>query len=141
MDEEEQDSITGALNLIRENKKREVFRDRTQMVLDKERGKPSFTRTRVRVKFPDGFVIEGNFGAKESIGDIYAWVKENIAVADDFYLFETPPKRKLTEMGKQLWKAKFVPSVLLYFSWTSEENPLTGPYLDIGRLKGFVSAF
>lgn len=126
---------------MRENRKREVFRDRTQMVLDNERGKVAYTRTRVRVKFPDGFILEGSFGAKESIGDIYAFVKENLADPGDFYLFETPPKRKLTDMGKQLHKAKFVPSVLLYFSWSNDENPANVPCLNIGKLKSFVTAF
>ena len=43
-------------------------------MLDNVRGQASYTRSRVRIKFPDGFVLEGNFGGRETIKDIYEYV-------------------------------------------------------------------
>jgi hypothetical protein len=56
-----------AIRLMQENKKREVFRDKRQIILDQLKNKQTYTRSRVKVKFPDGWVIQASFGAKETV--------------------------------------------------------------------------
>ena len=53
----------------------------------------------MRVKFPDGYLLQGTFGALEKVEDIYKFVNENIFYKDqrEFYLFETPPKKIFDE--------------------------------------------
>jgi hypothetical protein len=36
----------------------------------------------VRVRFPDGVQIQGTFGADETVGDIYQFVREQLAIQD-----------------------------------------------------------
>lgn len=56
------------------------------------------TRATIRVKFPDGHLLQGAFGAKEKIKDIYAFVSENLFSKDrPYYLYESPPKREFDE--------------------------------------------
>jgi tether containing UBX domain for GLUT4 len=142
-DEDEKDSIAGAINLISENKKRENFRDKTQIKLDQAKNMHTFTRSRVRVKFPDGFILEGNFGGKETVGAIYEFVGQNISDSDrSFILFETPPKRILTDKAKTLYTGKLIPSCLVYFAWTEGESlAASGPYINLAKLKDFITAY
>ena len=89
--------MNAAIRLMKENKKREIFRDKRQEVLDQLKSKQTYTRSRVKIKFPDGFVIQASFGAKETVQDVYDFLKECLLTPDrKFYLFETPPKRILT---------------------------------------------
>ena len=141
--EEEKDDIGAAIRLISENKKRENFRDKTQMQLEQARSQHSFTRSRVRVKFPDGFILEGSFGGRETIGAIYEFVQQNISESGrSFYLFETPPKRILKDQTKTLYVSKLIPSCLLYFGWSEGESLAEGgPYINLPQLKQFITAY
>jgi hypothetical protein len=59
---------------------------------------PNHTRANIRIKFADGHILQGTFGAREKVKDIYDFVKENLSsfVTDRaFELFETPPRRVL----------------------------------------------
>lgn len=69
------------------------------------------------------------------------FVRNSIVHKDKpFYLFETPPKRVLTNMNQTLHQKKLVPSCLLYFGWEGyEETKIEhGPFIDIAGLREFV---
>ena len=52
---------------------------------------------------PDGYILQGTFGAKEKVKDVFDFVKDCILLKDrQFYLFETPPKRVITAMNQTL---------------------------------------
>jgi hypothetical protein len=83
---------------------------------------PNHTRTSIRVKFPDGYVIQGTFGALETVGDVYKFVQQNLfytAEQRQFYLYETPPKKVFDEKTYKntLIAQKLVPSCMIYFGW------------------------
>ena len=104
---------------------------------------PHHTRSTIRVKFPHGYILQGTFGALETVQDVINYVKENLEQPTrKFYLYETPPKRILDEkvMKNTLIKSKMVPSCMLYFGWTdlSETKPENGPFLAMGRLKEYI---
>lgn len=126
--------MNAAFNLIKENRKREVFRDKRAEQLESLKNKGAYTRSRIKIRFPDAFIIVASFGAKESIRDVYDFVRENILTNErPFYLFETPPKRILKTLETRLFQAKLVPSATLYFGWsdldsTTREN---GPFLNL----------
>ena len=49
-------------------------------------------------------VIVASFGAKETVQDVYDFVKSQLAVSERaFILFETPPKRVLNAMSSRLF--------------------------------------
>jgi hypothetical protein len=127
--------------LIETNKKKSVFRDATAEKLDRMRSRTEFTRSRVRIKFPCGFVMEANFGALENFQSVYNFVRDNLNdKIRSFDLFESPPKRKLVEMSKTLDKAKMCPACLLYFSW-EDDMAQNGPCLNLQHLKQFITAY
>ena len=96
------------------------------------------TRGNIRIKFPDGYLLQGTFGAKETIEDVYKFVSESLFYKPDqrqFYLYETPPRRVLEDklMKKRLLEAKLIPSCLLYFGWKDldETKPEHGPFMNM----------
>lgn len=92
----------------------------------------SFTRALIRIKFPDDFMIQGTFAALEKISDIHNFLKEHIAQEREFYLFETPPKRKLNDLSKSISKANMIPSAILHFGWADQDVSYNhdGPFLN-----------
>lgn len=140
--EEKRIERNAAIRLIQENKKREVFRDKRQIELDQLKNKGEYTRTRIKIRFPDQFVIVASFGAKETVQDVYDFVKENLMTVDrPFHLFETPPKRILQASTQRLFQVKLVPSGSLYFSFNDAAAQEPGPFLNLGKLKQFVTAY
>ena len=90
---------------------------------------------------PDGYILQGTFGAKEKVQNLMDFVRDCIVHKDrPFYLFETPPKRVLKDFNQTLIQKKLVPSCLLYFGW--EGYPETkiehGPFIDIAGLREHV---
>jgi hypothetical protein len=76
------------------------------------------SRTRIKVKFPDGYTLLASFGQKESISAVYAFISSQLRDESlKFELFDTPPKRVLAfDDQKCLFEdAKLVPSATLFF--------------------------
>ena len=52
---------------------------------------------------PDGYILQGTFGAKEKVQAVFDFVKQSILLKErPFYLFETPPKRLITNTKQTL---------------------------------------
>ena len=56
------DDMKAALAFIKEQDEKQAFRDRLAMELEKEKGKAHHTRTIVKLKFPDDYILEAAFG-------------------------------------------------------------------------------
>ena len=99
----EEDERRGALAFLADQEKKSKFRDRRAIQLEAVKRQAHHTRSKIRVKMPDGYILQGTFGAKEKVKDVFDFVKEGILLKDrQFYLFETPPKRVLTAMNQTL---------------------------------------
>ena len=125
-DEKKMDEAQGNMNAMRfmaQQEKASKFQSKRNAELTKLLSTPNHTRSSVRVKFPDGYVIQGTFGALEKIEHVYKFISENIFYKPDqrqFYLYETPPKKVYDQKTYRtsLIKANLVPSCLLYFAWS-----------------------
>lgn len=118
--------------------KESKFRDKSKIELENVQKQAFHTRTKIRIKFPDGYILQGTFGAKEKVQDVIDYVKENLSTPDrKFYLFETPPKRIVKDMNKTLHAQRLVPRCLLYFGWEGldETKFSDGPFLHMMKLK------
>lgn len=106
---------------MKEAEKKEIFRDKREVELEQLKNKPVFTRSRIKIKFPDNMVLVASFGAKETVQDIIALMKAYMLDGKrEFYLFETPPKRVVKKVNAQLHAIKLVPSATLYFGWSDQ---------------------
>ncbi|CDW74691.1 tether containing ubx domain for glut4 [Stylonychia lemnae] len=141
---EEAIASTQALKLMAENEKSSHFRNKRQEELERLQKMQVYTTALVRIRFPDDYVIQGTFGALENIQVLYDFVQEHLYVQGrEFYLYETPPKKIMTEMKQTLKQVRMVPSGMLYFGWTDldQTKNTDGPFLDIAKLKDKILAF
>ena len=145
-DEEYEEKLrqTSALKFLGENAKNQKFGNKRLQEYNKLRGKKVYGTTIIRVKFPDGLVLQGKFGAREKISVIYDFVLENLLVKDrDFILYKAPPKKILENKSESLKKADLVPSGMIFFKWTDEDLEVSSATiaLDMNKLKDKVRVF
>jgi len=93
---------------------------------------------------PDNYVIVASFGAKETVQDVYDFVKSYLVNQTRvFHLYETPPKRIVTQKAQRLFQIKLVPSASLYFGWVDLDSTKShdGPFLDMLKCKAYITAY
>ena len=87
----------------------------------------------VKILFDDGYVLQGVFDGQEKLKSVAEFVKDNLNQSDrQFVLFETPPKRVLSNGNKTLKSLSLVPTCRIYFEWSKEtEADGSGTILNI----------
>lgn len=88
------------MRFLAQQEKNSKFQNKRYAELNKLINTPNHTRSSIRIKFPDGYILQGTFGALEKIEDIYKFVSTNLFYKPEqrqFYLYETPPKKILDE--------------------------------------------
>ena len=111
---------------------------------NKLRTKKVYSTSIIRIKFPDGLILQGKFGAREKISALYSYVKECIFEKDrDFVLYRAPPKKDITELNQSMMKAELVPSSMIFFQWKDEDLVASSKVisLDMKKLKDKLSEF
>ena len=85
-------------------------------------------------------MLQGRFGALEKLSEVYDFVFENMFDKKrEFYLYDTPPKRDLVDMGKTLHSLGLVPQGKLMFAWKDDSIKSESDYvLDIKSLQGKI---
>ena len=78
----EEDERRGALAFLADQEKKSKFRDRRAIQLEAVKRQAHHTRSKIRVKMPDGYILQGTFGAKEKVKDVIDFVKECILLKD-----------------------------------------------------------
>ena len=116
-------------NFISQREKSQNFQNKRRNELEKLRNQAVFTRVAVKIKFPDGFVLEGSFAFTETMQDVYFFVMSFLQYDKEFYLFTTLPKKVIGPNLETL--DQYSPAVLLHFSWTDETK--TDAYLKRSR--------
>jgi tether containing UBX domain for GLUT4 len=61
--------------------------------------KRAFKQSDVRIRFPDGTQVQGTFNSDETVSDIYAFVREQIASQQTRFQLRSysPPTQSVTE--------------------------------------------
>ena len=97
------DDLRAALAFMKDQEAKEVFRDRLARELEKEKGKAHHTRTIVKIKFPNDYILQAVFGLREQIKDVYEFVNSMLVDKDrEFILYTVPPKMVLSKMNNTL---------------------------------------
>ncbi|KAI4471109.1 tether containing ubx domain for glut4 [Holotrichia oblita] len=85
----------------------------------------TYTKTIIRVQFPDRTVLQGTFSTVDEIRTVINFVREYLENRDlDFYLYTTPPKQILSEESR-LVEIGCVPGALLHFGTISTNDTKT----------------
>ena len=62
---------TSVLKFLGEQERKSKFQNKRHQELEKLMKTPNHTRSNVRIKFPDGYLLQGTFGALETVEDVY----------------------------------------------------------------------
>eukprot|EP00887_Chlorella_sp_A99_P000826 scaffold5.g826.t1 len=95
----------------------------TRATRDKLRGAPDKGACRwatIRVRFPEGVSLQGEFHAGEPLAALFAWVADALADPLNTYDLVGPNRRPLDAARGSLRDADLLPSATLLFRWTGE---------------------
>uniref|UniRef100_F6U781 UBX domain-containing protein 6 n=1 Tax=Ornithorhynchus anatinus TaxID=9258 RepID=F6U781_ORNAN len=94
-----------------------VLRTKAMREKEEQREMKKYVYTLLRVRFPDGYILQGTFYARERVSTLYAFVRE--ALQSDWLPFELLPsgRQKLTDDNLAFNECGLVPSALLTFAW------------------------
>ncbi len=111
--QQEEDYFKYAMNVIRSNTDKFKVKRRTEF--ENLLKRPVYSKATVRIKFPDESIIQANFAMKETVSEIYDFVRENLNdISERFTLFTPFPSKKYVNMSRTVYAEGFAPSVLLY---------------------------
>ncbi|XP_053905975.1 UBX domain-containing protein 6 isoform X2 [Cuculus canorus] len=97
--------------------KASMLRTRAMREKEEQREMRKYNYTLLRVRFPDGYILQGTFYARELVSALYTFVRE--ALQDDWLPFELlgPGGLKLTDENLAFNECGLVPAALLTLAW------------------------
>ncbi|NWH78765.1 UBXN6 protein, partial [Piaya cayana] len=97
--------------------KASMLRTRAMREKEEQREMRKYNYTLLRVRFPDGYILQGTFYAREPVSALYTFVRE--ALRDDWLPFELlgPGGVKLTDENLAFNECGLVPAALLTLAW------------------------
>ncbi|XP_066491033.1 UBX domain-containing protein 6 [Tiliqua scincoides] len=100
--------------------KASMLRTKAMREKEEQRELRKYNYTLLRVRFPDGYILQGTFYAREPISALYKFVRETLQ--NDWLPFEllAPGGHKLTDESVALNECGLVPSALLTFAWDAD---------------------
>jgi len=114
---------------IQKQKASESFRTKPMRDLESLKNARVFTRTLIRVVFPDKVVMQGTFSPLELVGQVKQMIVDLVGEAE-FCLYTSPPRMELDHL-KTLSDCGMVPGSLVYVSWIGKpvamSSFVTGP--------------
>ncbi|XP_042865758.1 UBX domain-containing protein 6-like [Penaeus japonicus] len=99
-----------------------AMRDRQEL---REMRKYRFTL--IRVRFPDGLILQGTFGTYEKFGEVMSFVREHLQNDWRPFFLNLSSGGKVTEEDQSLVELRLVPAVVFNFMW---DLSVTDPNLD-----------
>nr|XP_060640922.1 UBX domain-containing protein 6 [Anolis sagrei ordinatus] len=100
--------------------KASMLRTKAMREKEEQRELRKYNYTLLRVRFPDGYILQGTFFAREPVSALYQFVRQ--ALQNDWLPFELlgPGGHKLMDETMALNECGLVPSALLTFAWDAE---------------------
>ncbi|KAK7060086.1 UBX domain-containing protein 6, partial [Halocaridina rubra] len=120
--------------LRREMQNRAAAVERRQMLMTKAmREKEEMREIRkykfslIRVRFPDGLILQGTFGVYEKFEEVMTFVREHLANDWRPFFLNLSGGGKMTEGDQTLVDLRLVPAVVFNFTW---DESVSDPNLD-----------
>ncbi|KAL1931200.1 hypothetical protein VTP01DRAFT_10337 [Rhizomucor pusillus] len=96
-----------------------------------------YPKATIRVRFPDRLLLQAVFQSKETVGDLYDFVRSTLEMPDKKFLLCLPPRIKLTDPLQTLYKAGLAPASNVTFVWIDKVDKgapiLTQAYRDMAE--------
>lgn len=103
--------IHSLISTIQKNQmEREIFASKPKKIR-------KYSSSLVRIRFPQGFILQGTFSTTSTLQDIHEMITavlKNPSIP--FYLFTAPPVQKYQNLKSTLEELKFVPAIILNIS-------------------------
>lgn len=117
-------------SVMRQREEFSTFRSKRKNELTKVKSNLP-QKVTIKVRFPDQFVLQGDFSVKEKTSDLYLFVREGLVQKREFYLYEIPLKKAIKDGQHDL--RPLAPASILYFAWTGieETTEAHGPFLSL----------
>ncbi|XP_045584960.1 UBX domain-containing protein 6 [Procambarus clarkii] len=117
--------------LKREMQNRAMAVERSQMLLTKAmrerqelREMRKYRFSLIRVRFPDGIILQGTFGVHEKFEEVLKFIRENLVNDWRPFFLSLSGGGKVVETEQSLVELRLVPAVVLNFKWDpSIEDP------------------
>ncbi|OWF56530.1 Tether containing UBX domain for GLUT4 [Mizuhopecten yessoensis] len=116
----------------KETENEQMLMTQSMRELKQEEKCSKYQRGVIRVQFPDKLVVQGLFRPKETVFQMYKFIKSLLEdPKTPFYLYTSPPKCVLKDQTKTLIMANLVPATLIYFgSEVSKEHYLSAKVME-----------
>lgn len=126
--DDERAQLANIQSVMRQREEFSTFRSKRKNELTKVKNN-SHQKVTIKVKFPDMFILQGDFSVKETTSDLYSFVREKLAQQREFYLYEIPLKKTIKDGKHEL--RPLAPASILYFAWVGLEETTEshGPFL------------
>ncbi|KAM6466131.1 UBX domain-containing protein 6 isoform 1-T1 [Liasis olivaceus] len=100
--------------------KASMLRTKAMREKEEQRELRRYNYTLLRVRFPDGYILQGTFYAREPVSALFQFVRGTLQ--NDWLPFEllAPGGHKLTDESLALNECGLVPSALLTFVWDAD---------------------
>lgn len=109
--------------------KSELLRTKAMREKEELREMKKYRYALIRVRFPDGIMLQGTFAVYERIESIFEFLRENLVSDELPFVLLTPLGHHLREEDyeKTLVDVRLVPASILNFSWDTEILSSKGP--------------
>ncbi|KAF7236644.1 UBX domain-containing protein 6 [Varanus komodoensis] len=100
--------------------KASMLRTKAMREREEQREQRKYSYTLLRVRFPDGYILQGTFYAREPVSVLYQFVRETLQ--NDWLPFELlgPGGHKLMDQSMAFNECGLVPSALVTFVWDAD---------------------
>ncbi|XP_028569429.2 UBX domain-containing protein 6 isoform X2 [Podarcis muralis] len=100
--------------------KASMLRTKAMREKEEQRELRKYNYALLRIRFPDGYILQGTFYAREPVSALYQFVRETLQ--NNWLPFEllAPGGHKLTDESMALNECGLVPSALLTFAWDAD---------------------
>lgn len=95
----------------------------------------------LRIKFPDGIILQGTFSVHEKFRNVIEFVADNLVDHESPFLLVTPDGIKLVEEchDKTLLELRLIPTAILEFSWNTGDKENSN--MPVGYLKEEILSY
>ncbi|XP_039269828.2 UBX domain-containing protein 6-like [Styela clava] len=93
---------------------------RTKQMREKSRQTRKYIYALIRIRFPEGYILQGTFAVNEKFAEVRAFISENINVDWAPYTLKTSTGQTIDQDHETLSALQLIPSVILNLSWIAE---------------------